>query len=330
MTLSKLLTYRRFQQKFHLAIVYEWEDQIASSLNLSFVNNPIAIRGVDVVTRYFSKMPLPCPTVNNALSFVVQPDSWDRNIAGKRNVIPAMIDFWYRDPESLAYFNKRYCHNPAVLMSSREAFELVRDKCLDVKAFHWGLSVADKYVREDIGDDFFSRKYDCVVVGRPNPVLNDWLFQYISCHGKFTCVFNTRTKEHSNWYETSSGEVLGDILHTREDYMRLLSSARVSLYSTPGIDDSRYRSNGFNQVTPRFLECLACGCHVMARYKENADTDFYELPSIAPHVETYEMFERMMDYAICHNVDRALYRNYLDKHKTSKRIEQLKQILEKV
>lgn len=136
-------------------------------------------------------------------------------------------------------------------------------------------------------------------------------------------------------YRSSRGEHLGNVLRSREKYFKLLQSVRVGLYSTPSVDDDKVtynslKSNGYDQVTPRFLEYLAADCHVIARYPDNADTRFYELSSIAPHVASYKEFEERMDYAITHAIDKFRYRNYLHRHSTSIRANELLGILDLV
>ena len=86
----------------------------------------------------------------------------------------------------------------------------------------------------------------------------------------------------------------------------------------------------FNHVTPRLLELLAAGCHVLCRYIPNADTEHFELDKFSPSIETYEQFEKMMDEALKSPIDKEKYANYLKKHYTSVRAKQLEEILAKL
>ena len=162
-------------------------------------------------------------------------------------------------------------------------------------------------------------------MGRQNPVLEGFLKQYIKEHPDLYYVYRELKDGKFNYY-TNRGESLGDI-NTREKYMKLMRSARCGLYSTPGIDGGEKRTNGFSQVTPRFLELIACGCHVIARYKPNSDTDYYELERFSKPVDSYEQFERMLDEARSSEVDIQLYSSYLSKHYTSVRANQLREII---
>ena len=129
--------------------------------------------------------------------------------------------------------------------------------------------------------------------------------------------------------------MVGDVFRDRDTYRHFLKSVREGLYSTPSKDGSRQQFKGlsgygYNQVTPRFLEYLAAGCHVLSRYDRNPDTDYYELDSISPNVDTYEDFEARMDFARAHDIDCETYKNYLSKHITSSRVELLRDILAQI
>ena len=83
-------------------------------------------------------------------------------------------------------------------------------------------------------------------------------------------------------------------------------------------------------MTPHFLEIIACGCHVLAHYPigaDGVDADYYEFKKFSPSIETYDEFENAMDCALSTDVDFEMYSSYLDKHYTSKRVEELKYLL---
>ena len=105
---------------------------------------------------------------------------------------------------------------------------------------------------------------------------------------------------------------------------------RIALYSTPSMDGSRPDANGFNQVTPKFLEYISSQCHVLLRYKRNPDTDFYELSKFGKNIESYEDFEKAMEEARNRDVNTKEYFNYLDKHITSNTIGTLLEYLKRI
>lgn len=93
------------------------------------------------------------------------------------------------------------------------------------------------------------------------------------------------------------------------------------------MDVGPLRSNGFNQVTPRFLEYLACGCHIISRYPDNPDTAYFNLAGMSTRVDSYQAFEETFDRARTIPCDMAGYASYLDKHYTSVRAEALASII---
>ena len=86
-------------------------------------------------------------------------------------------------------------------------------------------------------------------------------------------------------------------------------------------------ANGWNQVTPHFLEEVAGMCHIIARYPENADTQWYEMDQICKCVGSYEEFAQLVDRYRNESVDYEKYTRYLKKHYTTQRAALLKEIL---
>lgn len=163
-------------------------------------------------------------------------------------------------------------------------------------------------------------------MGRQNPVLETYFYRYAKEHPDMKYVYRIMENEQFNYY-TNTGEYLGNI-NQRDKFISLMRKARIALYSTPDIDTDHKRANGYNQVTPKFLEWLSCGAHIIARYVSNPDTDFYCLQDFSPSIETYEEFSSAMDYCRTHNPDMAKYATYLEQHYTSVRAKQLKEIMQ--
>lgn len=187
------------------------------------------------------------------------------------------------------------------------------------------MSISDKYAITQ--QTKFEKPYELIVMGMPNKVLNDYLEQYAKTHSDLYYVYRVQDGGQFMYY-TSRGECLGDI-NTRHKYMELMRKSRCALYSTPGVD-GRKQTNGFNQVTPRFLEFISAGCHVISRYEKNSDTDFYEMDKMSMRANTYEDFARALDYARTTDVNMQAYSDYLAKHYTSARAKELQNILGKL
>lgn len=318
MEIKKIITARKYEKWPSYDLVYEWEDIFNSKLKTGFFYDcKNKLKKVPLINNLF---------VPKEKSFIYEMGPQIRfHIWNKKNIIPCIIDFFLKK-EDLESFYHEYKKNPIVLISSKEVFQFLNDNGCPLNIAHFPLSISDIYKIDS--NTSFKKIYDLVMVGRQNPVLEKYTKKYALSHPDFLYVYR-KLQGKDFMYYTSDGRCLGNI-DTREQYMSLLKKSRCGIYATPGIDGGEKRTNGFSQVTPRFLEMLACGCHIIARYKKNADTDFYQLKDFSPSVETYEEFEHLMDNARKEEVNINKYIEYLSNHYTSKRIETLKYILNKI
>ena len=329
MKIERILTNRRYLHEYYWQIVYEWEDCLSKQLKAPLLHNLFASCHIRWLWGKITGAEATVPTTSKlALAFVMRPYYLDDNIAGKKNIIPAIIDYWLQSDADVKVFEEKYRNNPAVLISSKQAFDFLKSKQVDVNLFHWPLSLPDKYAFQP-----HEKQYDCVLAGRPSTVLKQWMLRYSENHPDFTYVYNDRVAGRNMLnYVTSKGEVIGNSFSSRQTFFELLQLSRVGLYSTPSIDKDKQLfngldSNGYDQVTPRLFEYIAAGCHVLARYPSNSDTEFFNLSSIAPHISTYEEFESRMNFARTNPVDSRTYTEWLSHHYTSVRAKMLEVIL---
>lgn len=312
-------------------IIFEWEDIFVEQLNI-----PLLVRSDrefffdEKARKIYQKIGIPFFRLfslfdkrgKNIFMFDASTKRQD-GIYNNNNYIPCLIDY-FLDEDSYTKFLKAYGKNPLVLVSSREVYEYLIEKKCPISVEHLPLSLPDKYWK----DERFKKKYDLVMFARQNPLLETYVDRYEKSHPDFVLIRRKFENNHYIYYRSSDGEVvsLGD---TREEYMELVSASKVALYTTPGMDGTRSDANGWNQVTPHFLEEIAGQCHVIARYPDNADTRWYQMSEICDCVETYEEFESLMDSYLKSEVDLERYKRYLSKHVTSKRAEMLSAIVEK-
>lgn len=324
MRLKKIITYRGEGRGVDFDIVYEWEDMIASSLDVPFYYDNPEQRWKSRLCRLFPFYAKSKVTNEMAFMFVMQPLLLP-NGTNKKNIIPCIIDFYEKSPEKLQEFYKKYERNPVVLISSREVVDFLKAQNCPLKIIHWGLSISDKYeIKEQTS---YAKKYDIIMMGRQNPKFVEWVERYSLNH--HVSVLTRHDGDMGMGYYSNDGTFITSA-KSREEYIALMRSCRIGLYATPGMDGGDLRTNGFNQVTPRFLEYVSSQCHIVARYSKNSDTDYYELETICASIETYEQFEERIDYCLTHEIDKAFYANYLSKHYTSSRISELKLILENI
>lgn len=307
---------RTYKKEASFDIIYEWEDQFCKSLNAS-------IHYEHSFHRYIHGVPfISWLLKSRRLHFSIDMIPYINRT--RYNVIPQIVDFYYKKgSRDYELFEEKYSKFPLVFISSKEVYEYLIENHCKVNILHLGLSISDVYSITPYTQ--YEKQYNLVLMGRPNPMLAKFLDMYVKDHPDFVYVYRRQVNGEFNYY-TSNGQLIGN-LDTREGYIDLMRKAKVGFYSTPGIDGGEVRTNGFSQVTPRLLEYIACGCHVIARYRNNSDTDYYELNSICPNIDTYEDFEKRMDYCLNNTVDMEFYSDYLAKHYTSVRAKELREIL---
>lgn len=324
MRIRQILTNRSVSNGKDYGIVNEWEDIFSEMLNVPLYYDNWKRRDKTI----FWKIPWLASFFQTNLptfAYVMLPiaSPYGNN---KKNIIPCMIDFFCRDKNELQKFYKRYDKNPVVLISSREAYDyLVSVKCpLNIR--HLALSISDKYCIDD--KTTFEKRYDVVMLGRQNKVLQEFLNEYSERHKELTYVYGKKEGRNFRYYD-QDGLDLGT-MSSRDDYMNLMKMSRIGMYATPAMDGGRTDTNGFDQVTPRFLEYIVSGCHVLSRYHKNSDTEFYELDKMSTRIDTYEQFEKAMNKLRNKEVDVPFYSSYLEKHYTSVRVKTLLNYLEEV
>lgn len=341
MKLELLYTKRNVEHRLFFDLVYEWEDVLIQALKLrpySYSEEWLEYGGMGswVKVRLLRRI----VKHSNLLKCILIPKKYGLKFDmwigfdvryNSEYMIPFLIDF-FLEPKDFSRFNEAYKHYPLVLISSKEAYDVLmahKDMVKDVNFRHVALSLSDKY--RITSDTNYEKEYDVVLMGRQNPVLEEFFYQYLETHPSIKYVYRKQENGHFVYYEVENGiqTCIGD-LKGRQSYFGLMQKARIGLYATPDIDTDHNRAHGYNQVTPRFLELVACGAHVIARYVPNPDTEYYQLQDFSKSIETYEQFEQAMDYAMTHEVDMKKYADYLQQHYTSVRAKEIKQIVDEL
>lgn len=327
MKIRAVLSRRQYKTWRSWHLVYEWEDVIREKLNIPLLPyfDEFLYRKYG---KYYKRIPIQLVWCIPSLVFEMLPMKRKTPHFNNRFVVPCIIDWYLKTDDELNAFYERYSKNKLVIVTSKQVFKYLSTIETPIRFGHLPLSLPDKY--RITPEMRFDKDLDVVLMGRQNPVLLQWLYQYRETHPGLKIVTSKREADNYDYY-TLEGEFIANAT-SREQCMNLMKRSRVSLYSTKAIDDdyTDYNTNGFNQVTPRFFECLATGNHVIARYKENEDTDYFEVKSVCPNTDSYESFEEQMDYALSHPVDMKFYSEYLEKHYTSTRVELLRELLNSV
>ena len=331
LTKRKVMQNKANNKKYCFDIVYEWEDIYARVLEANIKKrSDLEFKFDEVCRKIYKKKKLPLYRIfpifdtrkNNIVFMYDAAKKRQDGIYNSKKYVPCLIDYFLSE-EDYPLFVNAYRRNQLVLVSSREVYEYLLEKKCPLKLAHLPLSIPDNCL--DFSERY-TKKYDLVLFARQNPLLMEYVDRYEETHGDFSLIRRKYEDGHYIYYESKTNKVisLGD---TREDYWNLVKASRVALYTTPGMDGTRQDANGWNQVTPHFLEELAGQCHIIARYPENADTRWYQMDTICDCVQSYEEFEKKMDSYRKLEVDLNKYANYLKKHVTSERAYRLKNII---
>lgn len=330
LTKRKIMENTCNNKKYCFDIAFEWEDILAKALNIDIITRTgIEFRFDEECRKFYHKTHIPLYRIfnlfdqrrGNAVIMFDMSTKRQDGIYNNKKYIPCLIDYFLNDAE-YCLFLKAYLHNQIVLVSSREVYEYLIEKKCPLNIYHFPLSLPDDFK----ASNKIEKKYDLVMFARQNPLLVKYIAQYEKEHSDFILVRRKYENGHYIYYLSSTGEVVS-VCDTREEYINLVRSSRIAVYTTPGMDGTRTDANGWNQVTPHFLEEVAGMCHIIARYPQNADTEWYEMDKICKCVKSYEEFALLMDQYRKEEVDYKKYHEYLKKHYTSQRVKLLKEIL---
>lgn len=330
MKITEILSDRHYNDWPSWQIVYEWEDEIAGSLDIPVKETPNQKRktfkeflkrtGRKIFNTDFSGMSLPnYGKEKRFLYFEMKPKNF-HSFSNHKNAIPVIIDFW--EKEGVEDFKKYYSNCSHLLVTSLEVMNFLKENNFRPKLIHFPMSLPDKYKLSE--NEQIEKKYDVILAGRTNPVLADFFETYRNKHPELEYVYREQKDGKFSYYSSKTG-LLGDF-ESREAYSQLLSRSKIAFYSTPGMDDENGRTGGFNPVTPRLFEILAAGCHVLMRYPENEETQFFDLPALAASAADYNLFEQQMDAALKSPAPIKRNSDYLENHYTSRRLEILKKL----
>lgn len=323
MNLTQIYTKRSIKgQNYAQPIIYEWEDIISKELDINVCQYPKIYRWINkfrIHTTFIGPL-------NNTFRFVINGRDYDEPMNNK-NIIPCIIDFFEKGNQ-LQEFYKKHSENKITLLSSPFDYAYLKENNCPLNIGLFAYSLSDKYA---ISEKKIEKKYDIVLTGRQDPLLYSFFKEYVKKHPDVTYVKRGQELDNdvnkTKDYYLNGKECLGSI-ESREDFMKLQSQGRATLYGVQGYLDGF--TKGFYHMTPHFLEIIACGCHVLARYprgKDGVDAQYYEFDKFSPSIETYEEFELVMDKALNTEVDMNVYSAYLKKHYTSTRVSELKELL---
>lgn len=244
MKIVNILTKRLFQKDTAFQLIFEWEDMFKEKLGARLRLDPEIGRLALKLGRLYSMLPL--GSRKNSLVFEMNPVNRRTNHNNRPNVIPILIDFYLYTNEELDQFYKMYNKNKLVLISSLEVFDYLKSVNCPLNIAHLALSITDNL--RISADSRFKKDLDFALIGRQNPILEEWLEMYQKQHGKLRVAKRRKEKGHINYYVD---EELVGCADTREDCIKLLKRSRIGLYSTKNLD------NDYQPAFPKRLTSLA-------------------------------------------------------------------------
>lgn len=324
MNLSQVYTRRsKSGQNYAQPVIYEWEDVISKELDIPVCYFPSFYKIINKLNIH------KIGPSKDTFRFVINGRDYDGPMNNK-HIVPCIIDFFEKDNQ-LQEFYKKHSENKITLLSSPFDYAYLKENNCPLNIGLFAYSLSDKYA---ISEKKIEKKYDIVLTGRQDPLLYSFFKEYVKKHPDVTYVKRGQELDNdvnkTKDYYLNGKECLGSI-ESREDFMKLQSQGRATLYGVQGYLDGF--TKGFYHMTPHFLEIIACGCHVLAHYpsgKDGVDAQYYEFDKFSPSIETYEEFEIAMDKALNSEVDINMYSSYLKKHYTSTRVSELKELLKNI
>ncbi len=309
-------------QNYAQPIIYEWEDEISRELNIPIVKTPPIYNIINHHNIHSSWI----APYKNTFRFVTNGKCYDEPMNSK-HIIPCVIDFFEKGNQLQDFYTK-HSRNKIVLLSSPFDYQYLKENRCPINIGLFPYSLSDKWT---ISNQKIEKKYDIVLTGRQDPLLYTFFLEYIKKHPNVTYVKRGKELENdiqkTKEYYLNGKDCIGAI-GTREEYMKLQSQGKVTLYGVQGYMEGF--TKGFYHMTPHFLEIIACVCHVIARYptgSDGIDAQYFEFDKFSPSIETYEQFESAMNGALNSEVDLNKYQSYLKKHYTSVRVQELVKLL---
>ena len=305
-------------------IVYEWEDIISKNAHIPIKYQTRFLR---ILHSIFNKLKL----------FSIANLSFGNNIFihfcsittplpstyWNKNVIPVLIDFWLQDKD-IETFCKNIRKIPLLLVTSREVYNKLKDKCL-VPIEHWPLSLPDQYSIKKTTN--YEKEYDFSFIGRPDPFFIRMIDEYCKRHPGFIYIQNHGDKGERYYCDNNGKFIARD--NGRTSYLDMIKKTRITCYTTPGYDEAKKGANGYNQVTPRVFEMLCGGCFVIGHYPMSDDVMWYQLDKVVPNVNNYIEFESMLEKMLNTNLNISCVKRFMAHHYTSQRVGLLIDILKK-
>jgi hypothetical protein len=271
--ISSIITTRSLSQWPTWQMIHEWEDILGRQLAVPFQTFD------DSCTQACAGHP------DNGFDLLFLPLATELSeYTQNHKLIPVVMDLWRDDFDAFIH------HAPNFKLVFATNLQSCRELSLRVPNLRYlPFTLADQYLHCTIPE----KDIDIIHYGRRNPLLDQYMQRLVTEYPDIHYVTTDKSKDgtviliHSNRYG-----VLGES-DSRIKFMNLLCRSRVSLVSTVGMDGSR-QTGGIDPISPRFLESMAAGCHLVGRIPDNDEFRQSGLSLLCHHVDSYQEFAEIV------------------------------------
>lgn len=329
--ITTIVSRRNNETRAFFDVCYEWEDILSKKLNANikcFHAGEYHCRrviGKAFPDSYSLKQDINAR--NLSVYFVMFPS--ELKYYSKINGIPVFLDVW--SEKAVDIIVKKTKKFQIYYVTSLDVFRKIKEKDESAAVRYMPLSVSDQYFSPYF-EQYRDKKYDVIQMGRRNPVLHDFMLTYVSENPEIEYLYSEMGNNVGGleYISTKYGRI--GKLDTRQKLVQTLALSRVSLVSSPAIDNDNKGQFGVDFPTPRFYESAVLGCAMVGRYTLNDEMKKQNIPKVCNNVQTYTQFKESMYRAL--TITRTeLYendKNFIRNNLTSVRAKQIKDDLESI
>lgn len=319
--IKNIISKRSVDTRAFFDICYEWEDEISKYLKIPIVSLPkITYPFKRGLYKLFPEGYTITQNMEKDISLYFVMFVTELKYYSGYNGIPIFIDVW--GDQEIDFVISKMKNVQFYYVTSLDVYNRIKEKTSTDNVHYIRLSVPDKYYSNNY-DNFITKKYDVIQMGRKNPYLHKWMLEYIKENPNVEYIYTDKTSGDSKIeYISTKNGIVGE-LNDREKFISMLSQSRISLVSSPAADNSRKNNGGIDYPTPRFYESAALGCYMIGRYTPNDEC--LCLCDVCKNIQTYEEFKYEVGKGLSSD-RRSLfisYKDFIESNITSERAKQI-------
>lgn len=279
-----ILSVRKICDLISHDVVYEWEDYIHQHSDFRIRYCGRVERKIGKIVSSFFRLKIRWFGLHPKIFICMNFEELERCTFLRNDVLPVILDLQYVDIAKMLYL----CQNlPFFWVTSYETYKIIANEYNNDRVRYLPLFVSEDAIRNiDVNKE---RTIDLVQIGRRNPILHGYAMEYARDHRGCNYIYRDWMGDEYHYISTIKGDI-GPIVNRRE-FWEMLCASKISLVSTPKMDDSRDFGGDIDFFTPRFYESSAAGCGLIARYSDIEEAQIIGIDEICKSVDSYEAFE---------------------------------------